>query len=102
MSGELARKDFYRAARGEPVSQRMDRRTMQAAREIFNETGLARLELDAIANVAECALNRSLDLDTLRRSLAQDDPALNMMLSEIQATAMRQIRAVQGSFLTGP
>jgi hypothetical protein len=93
--------ELMRMARGEvKPTNRDERQVAQAARAVYNEVQLARIEVDGAMVLAEHIMNRTLNLDVTRRQLSQDDPLVNLMLAEIEATALRQARAIQNQLYT--
>lgn len=68
-----------------------------AARAITDETRLTALQADAALALGGHIMDGVTDVDKHRRSLARDDVTLNMLLCEIEAETVQQVKAVQRS-----
>jgi hypothetical protein len=67
------------------------------ARRIYARVKEAGLKVDGSLALAAHAMESLLMLDARRVILAQGDPTTNVLLSEIQATAVQQVKKVQAS-----
>jgi hypothetical protein len=74
---------------------RLSRRGTTLARHYVEEVRLAGLQVDGALALAGHLVEGLVDLDTHRRRLAGDDVGLNLLLSEIEATAVRQCQRIQ-------
>lgn len=95
------RNELIKYAKGEAVPSRVDREVARQAREVYNEVRIAGVEVDGAMALADHIMERAVELDGRRRSLAEDDPAINMMLTEIEVTAIRQAKHIQAGLFSG-
>lgn len=68
-----------------------------AARAITDETRLTALQADAALALGGHIMEGVVNLDMHRRHLAKDDVTLNLLLAEIEAETVQQVKAVQRS-----
>lgn len=90
MSNEL-----MRYAKGEVRPARVDRPVAAQARGVYDTARLSSLQVDAALAVAAHIMQGVTHLDDRRREIAKDDPTLNMLLAEIEATAVQQVKGIQ-------
>lgn len=67
------------------------------AMEIRNETRLTALQADAALALGGHIMEGVVELDKYRRRLAQEDVTTNLLLAEIEAETIQQVKRVQRS-----
>jgi hypothetical protein len=82
-----------------PVT-RAERESARAASEVVNEVRLAAIEADGAMALAAHIMQGMVDLDEQRKSLMSNDPLLALMLGEIEATSVRQVKKIQNNLYT--
>lgn len=93
--------ELMQYAQGQVVPTRRDREVAQLARNVYNEVRLADMEVQGSFALAGKIMERAVELDGYRQFLAKGDPAINMMLAEIEVTALRQARSIQTRLYNG-
>jgi hypothetical protein len=93
--------DLMRTASGErrPLN-RAERASARAAADVVNEVRLAAIEADGAMALADHIMYGLMDLDSQRKDLQGSDPLLALMLGEIEATAVRQVKKIQNNLYT--
>jgi hypothetical protein len=92
--------ELMKYAKGELRPARVDRPLANEARTIYDNARLAVLRADSALAVAAHIMQGVTHLDDRRREIARDDPTLNMLLAEIEATAVQQVKGIQRGLLT--
>lgn len=80
---------------GQAVVPRQDRALVRQAKRLSDEVRLAAFKADGVMALADHIMERALVLDQRRRTLAGENPIVDLMLSEIEATALRKVRVIQ-------
>lgn len=93
MSGEL-----MPYVHGEVEVPKHDRAVVKQARDTNDRVRLSAFHADASVALAGHIMEGVVGLDAQRRKLAGDDPALNMMLLDIQIEAINGVRTIQRRF----
>jgi len=86
---------LVRYASGAAVVPKQDRQVAKRAQAIYDETRIAGMKADANMALAGHIMDGMVTLYERRRALAEDDPAVDMMLGEIQKNTMRALRRIQ-------
>lgn len=95
MSSELER--WASPSRG-LISSRDERTHKKAVDRLANETKFAGLKVDAEAALTGRIMERAVDLDSYRKSLANGDPVLDAVLARIEIGFVDKAQRVQRSF----
>jgi hypothetical protein len=95
MSSELER-----WAKGTPsiIAGREERQHQKAVANLVRETKFAGLKVDAEAALAGRIMERAVDLDGYRRSLANGDPVLDAVLAKIEVNFVDKAARHQRNF----
>lgn len=96
MSGEL-----MPYVNGEVKTPSADRQVVRRARQINNRVRVDGFQADATLALAGHIMEGVTGLDAHRRKLAGEDPALNMILFEIEDEAIKGVRGIQRRFAGG-
>lgn len=94
MNNELARK-----AKGEVSARRGEQQVVADARDIIQGVQLAAIKADGAMALGAHIMEGALELDQLRQRLCKGDTAMNLLLTEIEATTISQAQRIQrGAF----
>ncbi|GAB6987872.1 hypothetical protein [Nocardioides pyridinolyticus] len=80
------------------VPTRDERNHRKAVDRLVNETKFAGLKVDAEAALTGRIMERAVDLDNYRKSLANGDPVLDAVLTRIEVGFVDKARRIQKSF----
>jgi hypothetical protein len=80
------------------VPSREDRAHGRAVGKVKRDTQMAALTVDAHAALSGRIMERAVDIDNYRRSLAGDDPTLNAVLTRIELGFVTNAERIQRSF----
>lgn len=92
MNNELARK-----ARGEVSTKRGEKQVVADARDVIQGVQLAAIKADGALALGGHIMQGAVELDKLRQQLSKGDTAMNLLLSEIEATTISQAQSIQRS-----
>lgn len=81
---------------GAPVPGR-DRKVAKQGKDVFDEVRLRGMQIDGAMALAGHIMEEAVELDAKRLSLAAGDPMTAALLADIEATALRQAKAIQSS-----
>lgn len=93
--------ELMRYATGEVKPRSVDRRVAVQARHIYEETQLAGFKADGVMALAGHMMEGLVMLDARRQSLSQGDPVTDVVLSEIEANTVRQLKQLQNDLGNG-
>lgn len=79
----------------QPNKGRVSREVVRQAKHITEEVKLAGLQVDASVALAAHVMQAVTQLDEHRKALAGEDVTLNLALSEVMMTSLRQVQALQ-------
>jgi hypothetical protein len=74
---------------------RADRQTQALAKKLINEVRIAALKTDGALALGDHIMTEIVELDDHRHALGRDNLALNLVLAEIEATAISQCKGIQ-------
>lgn len=74
---------------------RNERELVAPAKRIYDQTRLAGLEVDAAVALGDHIMERLVRHDRRRRHLAQGDMTLNLLLADIEAETVEQVKRIQ-------
>lgn len=80
------------------VSSRDERTHKKAIERLVNETKFAGMQVDAEAALTGRIMERAVDLDGYRRSLANGDPVLDAVLTRIEVGFVDKAQRLQRNF----
>lgn len=80
------------------VPRREDRQHKKAVGKLVRETQFAGLRIDAEAALTGRIMERAVDIDQYRKSLAGNDETLNMVLTRIEVGFVEKAQRVQRQF----
>lgn len=80
------------------VPSRDERTHNRAVANLVRETKFAGLKVDAEAALTGRIMERAVDLDHYRKSLANDDPVLDAVLTRIEVNFVEKASRVQKNF----
>lgn len=86
---------------GEVAIPRNDKAVALQAKVIYDQIRVAGFRVDGSLMLAEHAMRGAKALDQIRRDEAKDDITLNMVLVEIEMTALSQVKDIQRSINSG-
>lgn len=88
--------DLERYVRGETRRvPKGDRDIVGSAKEIYNRTKIAGLEVDATVALGDHIMERLVRHDHRRRHLAKGDVTINLILADIEAETVEQVKRIQ-------
>ena len=92
--------ELERWATGSPsiVPSREERQHKKAINNLVRETQFAGLKVDAEAALTGRIMERAVDIDQYRKSLAGNDETLNMVLTRIELGFVDKAQRLQRSF----
>ena len=67
----------------------------QRSKEVIDDVRYSGLQMDGAMALAGHAMQGLTELDNYRRALARDDVSRNLILSEIEETAIQQVKSIQ-------
>jgi hypothetical protein len=82
-------------SRGEAVPARRDRAVAREAKQLYDRARLQAMKADASLALAGHIMNGVVELDKLRHQLSDKDVFLEMILTDIEAVALKQVRRIQ-------
>ena len=94
-------KKLVRYTTGQVAVPRKDKLVAGQAKEIYDETRLAGFKVDGALALAGHIMEGVVELDNLRQSLTQGDQIQDLMLSQIQGNALRQVIKIQSGLYEG-
>lgn len=77
-----------------PMSRR-NRKVTQQSKQVYDEVRMAALKNDGSMALAAHIMEGFVQLDARRMELAQGEPALSALLTDIEMTALRQAKLIQ-------
>lgn len=80
------------------IPSRDERNRKKAVEQLVHETRFAGLKVDAEAALTGRIMERAVDLDGYRRSLANGDPVLDAVLTRIEVNFVDKAARIQRSF----
>lgn len=80
------------------IPSREERTHKKAVGQLVNETKFAGLKVDAEAALTGRIMERAVDLDNYRKSLANGDPILDAVLTRIEVGFVDKAQRVQRNF----
>lgn len=80
------------------IPSRDERSHKKQVERLFNETKFAGLKVDAEAALTGRIMERAVDLDNYRKSLANGDPILDAVLTRIEIGFVDKAQRVQKNF----
>lgn len=80
------------------VPSRDERNRKKAVEQLVHETKFAGLKVDAEAALTGRIMERAVDLDNYRKSLANGDPVLDAVLTRIEVGFVDKAQRVQKNF----
>jgi hypothetical protein len=92
MSGEL-----QRYSTGAEVPAKIDRAVSKKAKKIYDEVRLQGFKAEGATALAGHIMEQAVSLNERRQALSQGDPVTEALLTDIQMTAMRELKKVQSS-----
>lgn len=92
--------ELERWASGSPsiVPSREERQHKRAVANLVNDTKFAGLRVDAEAALTGRIMERAVDLDNYRKSLAGNDETLNMVLMRVELGYIDKAQRIQRQF----
>lgn len=87
--------DLMLYARGDLTPVRADRAVAGKAKQVFDEVRLTSLKAEGALALAGKIMEGVVELDKHRRALAGEDAVLNMMLTDIEVTAVARASRIQ-------
>lgn len=92
--------ELQRWAEGRPsvITSREERQHKKAAENLVRETRFQGLKVDAEAVLAGRIMERAVDIDGYRKSLANGDPVLDVVLTRIEIGFVDKAQRIQRSF----
>lgn len=87
--------EIERYTNGTMPVRRKDKAVATAAKAIYDEARITGMKQDAVCAVAGHLMETVTELDLLRRSIAKDDVALNLLLADIEHQAVRTCGRLQ-------
>ena len=87
--------DLIRYASGDVTPRRTDRDVAQRAKDVYDETRLAALKVDAAMALGAHVMEGAAQLDAHRHALAGNDQQLNAVLCNIEIDTIRQAQTIQ-------
>jgi hypothetical protein len=84
--------ELSRQVRGVTRNGRSDRLTVQCARLVHDGVRIAALKTDGSLALAAHVMEGAEGLDAHRQDLADNDPLLNTILADVEATALAQVK----------
>lgn len=95
MTNELQR---WAAGAAAAVPSKDERQHKKAVANLVRETKFAGLKVDAEAALTGRIMERAVDIDQYRKSLAGNDETLNMVLTRIELGFVEKVQRVQKNF----
>lgn len=92
--------ELMRYSNGEVVPKH-DRAVARRAKAVHDEVRLAAFKADGALALGGHIMDGVVGLDQHRRALAKNDPVLNTMLAEIEATAVQSAAKIQADLYKG-
>lgn len=82
-------------SQGSQLVPARDRRVGKQAKQVYDDVRLRGMQVDGAMALAAHVMDEAVQLDQKRLALAGTDPVLNGLLSDIEATALRQAKSIQ-------
>lgn len=89
--------ELMRYSQGKQAVPPRDRKLGKQGKEAYDEVRLRAMQVDGTMALGAHIMEEAIELDRTRLSLAGGDPILNGLLSDIEATALRQAKVIQQS-----
>lgn len=87
--------DLLRYTNGDVAPPRRDRELAKNGKKVFDDVRLAALRIDGAFALAAHIMEGAKELDDFASRLAQGDPIIRALLTDIEVTGLRQAAAIQ-------